>query len=104
MAALLTPTVLSAQPTDVRAVIVIGRSQPAPRVVVERERDRRDRDVVVRRDVRGPMLFAGMDRNRDGVITRKEWRGDKKEFRALDWNRDGILSGQELRPRAVRRR
>lgn len=102
MAALLTPAVLSAAPIDVRATVVIGQNRPAPRVVaVERERDRRDRRVVV---VREPMRFAGMDRNHDGVITRKEWRGNKSEFREFDWNRDGILSGAELRPRGVRRR
>jgi len=38
-----------------------------------------------------------MDRNRDGVITRDEWRGTEREFELRDWNRDGLLSGDELR-------
>jgi Ca2+-binding EF-hand superfamily protein len=41
--------------------------------------------------------IADMDRNRDGVITRDEWRGTEREFELRDWNRDGILSGDELR-------
>lgn len=41
--------------------------------------------------------FADMDVNRDGVITRGEWRGTPESFRIHDWNRDGMLSGDELR-------
>jgi Ca2+-binding EF-hand superfamily protein len=36
------------------------------------------------------------DRNRDGVITRSEWRGTPQDFRERDGNRDGVLSGDEL--------
>ena len=46
--------------------------------------------------------FAGMDNNRDGVITRKEWNGSDRSFEVHDWNRDGILSGEEVRPGARR--
>ena len=35
--------------------------------------------------------------NRDGVITRAEWRGTDTAFRNQDWNEDGILSGEEVR-------
>lgn len=42
--------------------------------------------------------FAAMDRNGDGVITRKEWNGSDRSFQVHDWNRDGILSGEEVRP------
>ena len=40
--------------------------------------------------------FEGMDRNRDGVISRSEWRGSDESFRRHDWNGDGQLSGEEV--------
>jgi hypothetical protein len=43
--------------------------------------------------------YERMDRNRDGVITRGEWRGAIREFRQRDWNRDGVLSGDEIHGR-----
>jgi EF hand domain-containing protein len=48
--------------------------------------------------------FRGMDRNRDGVITRTEWRGNANAFRNQDWNDDGVLSGREVRANASRDR
>jgi hypothetical protein len=51
---------------------------------------------------RGQMRFQGMDTNGDGVITRREWRGNDNSFRNQDWNGDGILSGDEVRPGASR--
>jgi len=48
------------------------------------------------------MRFRAMDRNRDGVITRSEWRGSDQSFRAHDWNGDGVLSGDEVRTGASR--
>lgn len=48
------------------------------------------------------MRFQAMDTNRDGVITRNEWRGNDNSFRNQDWNGDGILSGDEVRPGARR--
>jgi hypothetical protein len=41
--------------------------------------------------------IADIDRNRDGVVSRDEWRGTEREFELRDWNRDGVLSGDELR-------
>lgn len=41
--------------------------------------------------------FAEMDTNRDGVITRQEWRGSARSFEVHDWNNDDVLSGDELR-------
>ena len=41
--------------------------------------------------------FRGIDRNGDGVITRKEWPGNDKSFNQHDLNRDGILAGREVR-------
>lgn len=49
------------------------------------------------------MRFPEMDRNRDGAITRDEWRGSAQSFRVHDWNGDGVLSGDEVRVGAVRR-
>jgi Ca2+-binding EF-hand superfamily protein len=49
------------------------------------------------------MRFRGMDANRDGAISRSEWRGTRQAFQENDWNRDNILSGDELRPDARRR-
>jgi Ca2+-binding EF-hand superfamily protein len=46
--------------------------------------------------------FEGMDTNRDGRVTRSEWRGNARSFDNQDWNRDGVLSGNELRPGAGR--
>jgi Ca2+-binding EF-hand superfamily protein len=36
------------------------------------------------------------DSDRDGTLTRREWRGEMVEFRRLDSNRDGVLSGTEV--------
>jgi hypothetical protein len=41
--------------------------------------------------------FGEQDQNRDGVITRAEWRGTAQEFDDNDWNNDGRLSGDEVR-------
>lgn len=51
---------------------------------------------------RDEMRFRAMDQNRDGVITRNEWRGSDRSFRVHDWNGDGILSGDEVRVGAAR--
>jgi Ca2+-binding EF-hand superfamily protein len=50
-------------------------------------------------DRRAParMRFEPMDQNRDGEISRDEWRGSDRSFDVHDWNRDGRLSGDELR-------
>jgi hypothetical protein len=38
-----------------------------------------------------------MDTDRDGVVTRAEWRGSDQAFRNQDTNGDGVLSGAEVR-------
>lgn len=40
--------------------------------------------------------YERLDRDGDGQITRREWRGDMQEFRNRDWNRDGVLTGDEI--------
>ena len=43
------------------------------------------------------MRFPALDTNRDGRISRSEWRGTANSFRVRDWNNDGVLSGDEVR-------
>ncbi len=40
--------------------------------------------------------YERLDRDGDGQITRREWRGNMQEFRNRDWNRDGVLTGDEI--------
>ena len=40
--------------------------------------------------------FKAMDVNDDGIITRREWRGNARSFDRHDTNRDGRLSGTEI--------
>jgi Ca2+-binding EF-hand superfamily protein len=49
-------------------------------------------------DAQAQMRFQAMDSDRDGRITRDEWRGNDRSFRQQDWNGDGVLSGDEVRP------
>ena len=58
--------------------------------------------LVVATGAQAQMRHQGMDRNRDGVITRAEWNGNDRAFRNQDWNGDGVLSGDEVRPGAQR--
>jgi Ca2+-binding EF-hand superfamily protein len=46
--------------------------------------------------------FRAMDTNRDGVITRNEWRGSLQSFRVHDWDGSGRLEGDEVRAGAFR--
>src|SRR5574341_1001838 len=42
--------------------------------------------------------YQGMDRNKDGRVTRNEWRASSdRSFDNPDWNGDGILSDDEVR-------
>ncbi len=50
-----------------------------------------------RRAPQTEIRYAEMDRDRDGVITRSEWRGTRQAFDTADWNHDGVLSGDEVR-------
>ena len=43
------------------------------------------------------MRFRDLDRNRNGMIERSEWRGSPRSFQIHDWNNDGVLSGDEVR-------
>jgi hypothetical protein len=58
-------------------------------------------DAAAREPQPAQMRFQGMDENRDGRITRAEWRGSDQSFRKHDWNADGILSGDEVRAGAA---
>jgi Ca2+-binding EF-hand superfamily protein len=46
--------------------------------------------------------FQEMDTDRNGEISRAEWRGSDRAFRNQDWNGDGKLSGDEIRAGARR--
>lgn len=46
--------------------------------------------------------FQSMDTNRDGAISKAEWRGSAQSFQRHDWNGDGVLSGNEVRIGAAR--
>jgi hypothetical protein len=48
---------------------------------------------------KGKTLFAEMDTDHDGKITRAEWKGNAIGFSMLDTNGDGVLSGDELKPK-----
>lgn len=50
-------------------------------------------------DAPPPARIRDMDTDRDGVVTRAEWRGTDDAFRAQDTNGDGVLSGAEVRDR-----
>jgi hypothetical protein len=47
--------------------------------------------------VPAPGSVRDMDTDRDGVVTRAEWRGSDQAFRNHDTNGDGVLSGAEVR-------
>jgi hypothetical protein len=40
--------------------------------------------------------FSGLDRNGDGLITRREWAGTRRAFNERDVDRDGLLTPDEL--------
>jgi hypothetical protein len=48
------------------------------------------------------MRFQAMDTDKDGRISRQEWRGSARSFEVHDWNGDGVLSGNEVRTGARR--
>jgi Ca2+-binding EF-hand superfamily protein len=58
------------------------QSQPRPPAEIEAEREQ--------------ARFRAMDVNDDGIITRREWRGNARAFDRFDTNRDGKLSGSEI--------
>jgi hypothetical protein len=62
----------------------------------EQDRDTKKNAKAQQAEQRRQARFRGMDTNRDGVITRQEWRGNDQSFRQHDTNRDGVLSGNEI--------
>ena len=45
--------------------------------------------------VEGPSWFRRMDRNRDGDVSAREFRGPKSQFDRLDRNKDGLIDAAE---------
>lgn len=49
------------------------------------------------------ITYQNADRNRDGMVTLKEWQIESDSaFAGRDWNGDGVLSGNEMKPGAVK--
>src|SRR4030095_1956756 len=46
---------------------------------------------------RSQMRFRDLDRYRNGMIERSEWRGSPRSFQIHDWNNDGVLAGDVVR-------
>lgn len=87
--------------TAVRVTRVRLQPAPAPAPVVEptqgrgRGQGRATQNQQARQDM--ATRFVGMDMNRDGVVTRAEWRGSQRSFELHDWDNDGLLSNNEVR-------
>jgi hypothetical protein len=79
--------------TNVRVTSVQGQSTPNPNVEPAQGRGRGRGRAQQNMEMR----FVGMDANRDGVVTRAEWRGSQRSFEVHDWNGDNVLSGDEVR-------
>jgi Ca2+-binding EF-hand superfamily protein len=73
------------------AVLALGTTGPSSLAHAASQRDQAPR-----------VRFEAMDTNRDGRITREEWRGSDRSFDNHDWNGDGVLSGDEIRVGAQR--
>ena len=43
----------------------------------------------------GPSWFRRMDRNRDGDVSSREFRGPKAQFERLDRDKDGLIDPAE---------
>ena len=91
------PVVVGAQPSTVTgaqpSIVIAGRPGTATR----------DRGQAAAARTSNRAQIANFDANRDGVITRTEFRGSRLAFAALDRNNDGVLTGAE-RPRGSRER
>jgi len=44
---------------------------------------------------KGPLWFRKMDRNGDGIVTRREFLGTREDFQRIDANGDGIITPEE---------
>lgn len=52
-------------------------------------------DSLVKPAVSGVEWFRGMDRNRDGDVSSREFTGSPEAFHRLDTDRDGLISPEE---------
>ncbi|MGE5815085.1 MAG: hypothetical protein ACM36C_11400 [Acidobacteriota bacterium] len=86
--------------TSIAAAVLLSCIVAAPLSAGQSTTDQRQ-DARTESAERRAMRFRGMDLNRDGVITRNEWRGSERAFERHDLNRDGVLSGSEIWPADV---
>ena len=49
----------------------------------------------------GPSWFRRMDRNRDGDVSRREFRGPRAQFDRLDRDKDGLIDPAEAEAAAT---
>ncbi|MDB5389046.1 MAG: hypothetical protein JWM11_4692 [Planctomycetaceae bacterium] len=52
-------------------------------------------DPLIKNQADGPAWFQGMDRNKDGDVSRREFLGTEVQFRKWDRNGDGLISKDE---------
>jgi Ca2+-binding EF-hand superfamily protein len=86
--------------TSIAAAVLLSCVVAAPLSAGQSNTNQRQGTTADRAERRA-MRFRGMDVNRDGVITRREWRGSERAFDRHDLNHDGILSGSEIWPAEV---
>ena len=68
-------------------------------VLADQKHDRKKHAKDGKHAVERTSSFHDMDDNHDGVISRREWRGNSVSFREHDRDGNGVLSGAELQPR-----
>lgn len=63
----------------------------------DREEERRPRSLGAQDDPTRPDWFRNMDRDTDGMLSRKEFVGTDGQFGKMDVDRDGVVSLAEAR-------
>jgi Ca2+-binding EF-hand superfamily protein len=82
------------------AGVAVAQQAPAPAAP---QPPRAERQITLeqfqaRQARRSERMFARLDANKDGAITKAEFDASAKaRFRAADANQDGVLSGDELK-------
>src|SRR4026207_368257 len=90
----------SMRPRALMTALVIAL--PLVAAPVARAQNNDDQEQRRNSQSRETTRFQGMDRNNDGVITRRDWRGSAASFRPHDGKGDSVLAGAEVRAGAAR--